>query len=839
MKSKRLVGLLLTVCLLVSVAACTAPAPAAVEENGIYTPGSYTASARGFGGNVEVTVTVDANAITAVTVGSNSETEGVGSKAVEELPAAIVAANGTEVDSVSGATLTSTAIKDAVNMALAQARGEEPATAAGIRFDPGTYTGTGRGYNADVVLDVTFSQDSITDIAIQSEAETAHVGKPAFDILFDWVKQYTSTGVDAVSGATFTSNAVLTAVNDAAKQAGCDVAALQKGGVPFKLVPGAKIQETYDVVVVGAGGAGMAAAAAAAQNGATVLVMEKEAEMGGNTIVAGGALQIVQPALVWDPEKPDAVTGIYEPTEEEVEKIHSDAGRLSVLEMILNWSEKPFDGTVTDPSSIKSVDDYDLPDRGVHAEFLPTLLKLKDQIRAYKQYADKLMRKGATEKDLVNFDSVEMHIFQSYYGGMRLNNAKTEWIYSNYALISQMCSQAYDLKPWYIEMGATFNNTTLSTLIGCMWQRINAVTGGVVDGVTYKSEAFGDSSNKWGGYFKVPESVVLSANPKNKIMTRTKATGLIQDQSGRVTGVKGAMYDGTEVEITATKGVILATGGYGANIPMVLATNQYWDADDLTADIATTNRSLAQGEGIVMAQAAGADVVGMGWTQLMPIGWADNGDLAGGNGEDVIFISPSGTGNAGKRYVNESAERDVLAQAAFDFGGEKGLFIQITNANSKGSSSGNTVEGREYICTLSEAAALLKIDEAVLKQTITEYDAYLIGASDTPSYPAKTAYRNLLGECDQDENGKYLPETYRIGSLSVRFLAPSTHHTMGGLKVDTDRRVLKADGTPIPGLYAAGEVTGGFFAGNRLGGNATTEILTAGRIAGASAATEK
>jgi fumarate reductase flavoprotein subunit len=144
MKSKRLVGLLLTVCLLVSVVACTAPAPAAVEENGIYTPGSYTASARGFGGNVEVTVTVDANAITAVTVGSNSETEGVGSKAVEELPSAIVAANGTEVDSVSGATLTSTAIKDAVNMALAQARGEEPATAAAIRFDPGTYTGTGR-----------------------------------------------------------------------------------------------------------------------------------------------------------------------------------------------------------------------------------------------------------------------------------------------------------------------------------------------------------------------------------------------------------------------------------------------------------------------------------------------------------------------------------------------------------------------------------------------------------------------------------------------------------------------------------------------------------------------
>ena len=87
-------------------------------------------------------------------------------------------------------------------------------------------------------------------------------------------------------------------------------------------------------------------------------------------------------------------------------------------------------------------------------------------------------------------------------------------------------------------------------------------------------------------------------------------------------------------------------------------------------------------------------------------------------------------------------------------------------------------------------------------------------------------------EC-RNADGTYNLDSYSIddASLSIRVLAPSTHHTMGGLKVDLDRRVLDANGKPIPGLYAAGEVTGGFFGGNRLGGNALTECMASGRIA--------
>ena len=107
----------------------------------------------------------------------------------------------------------------------------------------------------------------------------------------------------AWSGATFTSRAVFNAVNDAAEQAGCDIAALQTGAKPFAYEAEEAIEGTYDVDIVGAGGAGIAAAAQAAQNGDTVLVIEKNAEVGGNTLVSGGQYQSVMPYLVWDPRR--------------------------------------------------------------------------------------------------------------------------------------------------------------------------------------------------------------------------------------------------------------------------------------------------------------------------------------------------------------------------------------------------------------------------------------------------------------------------------------------------------------------------------------------------------
>ena len=227
-----------------------------------------------------------------------------------------------------------------------------------------------------------------------------------------------------------------------------------------------------------------------------------------------------------------------------------------------------------------------------------------------------------------------------------------------------------------------------------------------------------------------------------------------------------------------------------------------------------------------MAAAKGAALTGMGYTQLMPISWQDSGQLAGGTGGNVIFVSPSGTKNAGKRYVDESAERDVLAQAAYENGGKNGLFIQIANAGKN--TSANNVEGREYFCTLAEAAKMLGIDINVLRSTIVEYDnAYRTGTLNKLAV-SKSAAIALIGNYNQDGTFN------EAGLLSVRYLAPSTHHTMGGLVVNTKRQVLDAKGDVVEGLYAAGEVTGGLFAGNRLGGNAIMEILVSGKIAGES-----
>lgn len=110
-------------------------------------------------------------------------------------------------------------------------------------------------------------------------------------------------------------------------------------------------------------------------------------------------------------------------------------------------------------------------------------------------------------------------------------------------------------------------------------------------------------------------------------------------------------------------------------------------------------------------------------------------------------------------------------------------------------------------------------------------NAYVMGTADSLEVE-KLSVRGTVGEVEQDENGKYKPETYKLDPIRVRFMAPSTHHTMGGVMVDAQRHVLDNDGNAIAGLlYAAGEITGGIHAGNRLGGNAVTEIIVSGRIA--------
>ena len=806
--------------------------PLTVGSAATFTPGEYEGSAQGFGGTVTVKVTVDENAVTAVTLAGENETPALGGAAIEGYATSLVGVSDADaVDVTSGATVTSNAVKEALAAALAAAKGETAANDAAVAFTAGTYNGTAAGYNGDVELAVTFSDSAVTDIALVSSKETEHVGDVAFEPMFADIIAANGTGVDGVSGATFTSNAVRGAVNAAAELAGCtNLAAFKAAKAEVKA--GDPIEETYDVVIVGAGGAGMAAAAQAAQDGNTVLVIEKNAEVGGNTLVSGGQYQSVMPYLVWDAADPDATTGVgYDGNT--YKKVVESAATLNELKTILNWSEEPFDEAYYKDHEFVAGDIEELSKHGVHAEYLPTLQALKGEIKAYLDWAEPKVAAGAGELTL--FSTVNLHIFQTYYGGLRPSADMSSWIYGDFDLVNQFIQGGQELKQWLEAQGSTFVEDTQPTLIGALWYRENEFIGATIDGENYPG--------RWGTYFKAPMNTLLktaSTAESNKIMLRTTAEELIVE-NGKVTGVKATKYDGTPVTAHATKGVIMATGGYAANLQMVVDTNVYWSSEYVSTSTKTTNRSSLQGDGIVMAQAAGADVTGMGFTQMMPISWIDNGNLAFGGGNYAIYLNPT----TGKRFVDETSERDVLSLAEFRNGiehnGTKGVFIEIANAAAKIPGPylyGNEdVEWRQYVRTVDQLGDLfaslgLSTDAATVRETIESYDKAIM-AGEQPADVKKTNPNRLIGNAEKDENGNYLPDTYTLDGveLRVRFMAPSTHHTMGGIKVDTARHALDVNGNIVPGLYAAGEVTGGIHGGNRLGGNAIVEIYVSGRTA--------
>ena len=182
--------------------------------------GEYKASSKGIGGDVPVTVTIKDGKIAKVEVGENSETEGIGSKAIEQLPDAIVKANGTEgVDAVSGASVTSKAIFTAVEDCLNQAKGGTDAAAATTMAD-GEYKASAKGMGGDVPVTVTVKDGKIAKVEVGDNSETDGIGSKAIEQLPDAIVKANGTeGVDAVSGASVTSKAIFDAVNDCMDQA--------------------------------------------------------------------------------------------------------------------------------------------------------------------------------------------------------------------------------------------------------------------------------------------------------------------------------------------------------------------------------------------------------------------------------------------------------------------------------------------------------------------------------------------------------------------------------------------------------------------------------------------
>ena len=428
------------------------------------TGNTFTGTAEGKNGDVTVEVVYENNEIKSVKVTDQQETEGIADPALEKIPAAIVDAQTPNVETVSGATITSDAIINATKEALKSAGvdvdsmgSSAPHENVPVTYEAGTYTGTAEGYNGPVTLGVTFSKDGIEKIEVTDSKETAHVGTVAYDILTEDAKEANGSGIDVVSGATFTSKAFKDALTNAAEQAkASDLDGFASNTVVHEAQD--PIEGEYDVVVVGAGGAGMGAAAQAAQNGDSVAVLEENAEVGGNTLVSGGQFQAVMNYLVWDPANPDATSAKWDYDGKTYDKVKAAQGQLSTLKTILNWNEDAFDEDYFKDKEYVPGEIDEVSKAGVHPEYLETLKALKKEIQAYVDWADKKIAAGAKETDLTLFSTVNLHIFQTYYGGLRQSHDKKSWIYGDFDLVKQFCTEGTELKTWLEDQGAKFND---------------------------------------------------------------------------------------------------------------------------------------------------------------------------------------------------------------------------------------------------------------------------------------------------------------------------------------------------------------------------------------------
>lgn len=700
-----------------------------------YTPGTYTAAIAGQNGPVKVEVTTSADKILSVKIIDQKETEGIGSKAVAALPSEIVKAQSADVQGIAGASVSSAAIKKAVQECLNQAQGKK---AAPLALKNGTFEGKAYGNNGWLTVEVNIKDNKITDIKTPRQRETKYLGDTAIREIGKDVLQYQTLNVDNIAGATVTSTALKTAIAQAIEKAGGDIAAFQKP-VPEKIKKVAGITKgSADLIIVGAGGAGLSAAVTAKDLGVkNVLVLEKMPVIGGNTLRCASAFNAA------DPDRQKAL-----PMTETLKE--------AVVKAI---NEKP-----------------------VSEEHAKLMADVKAKYEAYLKSGSKTL-----------FDCPEWHALQTYNGGDKVGQIP---------LIRQYSNNVLDTLHWMQSKGSPVMDR-VSQGAGALWQRthqLDAPAGlGLIDPL-YQAAV------KQGVNFKLGMRV----------------QDLILNDKGRVIGVTATDKVGNKYEFTSKDGVILATGGYSQNKEM-----RQKSAPHLTSEMVSTNQPGATGDGIIIATRHGADTTGMNYVQVYPLATPGTGALQGrarkmSGLDDVIDVNKNG-----ERFVKEDARRDEFVAAIKKQPGGVVYDINDSSIVKPLNSFNEDVEtlvsiGRIYKAdSLADLAKQLGMPADKLEATVAEFNK-MVEAKKDPKYGRKLFDRPIVK-----------PPFYATPR------APSIHHTMGGLQISTNAQVLDKKGKPIPGLYAAGEVTGGIHGSNRLGGNATADVLTFGRIAAKSAVAHK
>ena len=373
-------------------------------------------------------------------------------------------------------------------------------------------------------------------------------------------------------------------------------------------------------------------------------------------------------------------------------------------------------------------------------------------------------------------------------------------------LVRFLTSHSMDAVNWLESLGVKFND------------HIGAATGSLGQRSHYPATPYGNT------YIRTFEKVIADSNGKIQVLLDTPAVKLIQNKSGRVVGVVGNNF-GSKVTVMAKDGVIIATGGFGANVAYRQKVNTgVWKNIKLDDSIGCTNiQKAAQGQGLFLAQKVGAKLIGLSDIQIHPCGTPGTGLMENirTSGRNRIFVNSDGN-----RFVNEGAARDVLANAIFqqkgrtywivvnklryptpDFKDRMGASIRNMEA------LGAVVEAP----TLDELAKKTGMNAENLKKAIADYNAVVSGKA-----------KDKLGFVANNKDDKQMTEGPWYACRKV----PTVHHTMGGIKINVKSQVINTKGKVIPGLYAVGEVTGGIHGSNRLGGNAIADIMTFGHAVG-------
>ena len=417
------------------------------------------------------------------------------------------------------------------------------------------------------------------------------------------------------------------------------------------------------------------------------------------------------------------------------------------------------------------------------AEYLTDFQTLKTQIEAYLNDPTYL------------FDSILLHRIQTYLGGKR-TDLQGNAIYGTYDLVKTMTDNSLASVKWLSEeIKVEFDWSKVEMPIGALWRR-------------------GHKPVRQQGFAYISALSTFIKENGGDIYTDTKVEELIIED-GKICGVIATGIAGEKVTVKA-KAVVLATGGFGANTKMLQTYNTYWK--QIPDGIKTTNSPAITGDGILLGKQANTKLVGMGFSQMMPVAHPKTGSLFSG-----LIVAPENflmVNTEGKRFVNEFAGRDTITQAALEQGG---LFYLIADEcikeqavnTSQEQMENEIADGTLYRAdTLEELATLIGMDPAILVDTVNKYNSYV----------------------DAEHDPEFDKDVFNLKLTQAPYYAtprqPAVHHTMGGIAIDTKTHAIDEDGNIIKGLYAVGEVAGGIHAGNRLGGNALTDIFTFGRITG-------